>query len=166
VRAWSDGRPVSLRNPASIRPWQHVLEPLSGYLLLGARLASGDAHTSYHGEAFNFGPGPEAFEPVESVVQAFREHWPGVRYELLPESQVAAQPHEARVLKLSNEKASELLRWRSTLRFSETLALTAEWYRAFYAGDGTIAQLTRAQIKTFAQQALLRNPRLAISPGS
>lgn len=161
VRAWSRGEVVTLRNPKSVRPWQHVLEPLSGYLALGAALGEPNGNRpSCGGEAFNFGPSREAFASVQGVVEAFLTHWPSVRWEVLAAAEAAQQPKEARLLKLSVEKAAESLGWHPTLRFAEGLEMTAVWYHAFYRKDAELDALTRAQIRSFSERFLQRNGRL------
>ncbi|HTU91482.1 MAG TPA: CDP-glucose 4,6-dehydratase [Gemmataceae bacterium] len=126
VRAASEGRPLILRNPHCVRPWQHVLEPLSGYLLLGQKLLAGEA--AFAG-AWNFGPDEDGAVPVESIVQQFRAVWPRLRYESQP--QVGA-PHEAGLLKLDSSKARDQMGWLPVWKWTEAVAVTAEWYRAFY----------------------------------
>jgi CDP-glucose 4,6-dehydratase len=149
VRAWSKNETPILRNPASVRPWQHVLEPLGAYLELGVALCDPKKRASTAGEAFNFGPEHDAFAPVDQVVREFQTHWPSVRHEYLPPNEAAAQPHEAKLLKLSCEKALDTLAWHPTLRFKEALELTARWYRAFYAGSSNMRELSAEQIRSY-----------------
>jgi CDP-glucose 4,6-dehydratase len=129
VRALSAGKPVPVRNPGSVRPWQHVLEPLGGYLLLGARLLGGEA-TRYC-EAWNFGPAPESTRPVSDVVGTMVGCWGSGNWVGTPE---AGARHEARVLRLSIEKAFALLGWSPRWGLLEAVAKTAEWYRAHEKG--------------------------------
>jgi CDP-glucose 4,6-dehydratase len=152
VKAWSAGRPVTLRRPESTRPWQHVLEPLSGYLLLGSRLAADEA---LHGEPFNFGPDSSANHSVLELVQEFGAHWPGVRWISAPDT--SSKP-EAGLLKLSCDKALHRLRWRPTLSFRETAGMTADWYRDYYAGTTKdILAMSRRQIEEYHALALDRS---------
>lgn len=128
LRASEKGRPVSIRNPASIRPWQHVLEPLSGYLMLAERLVENGAQFA---GAWNFGPREEDCRPVSWVVERLAEHWDGgLRWETAP----GTQPHEARSLKLDSSKAMRRLGWRPRWDLATALASIARWHRAHRAG--------------------------------
>lgn len=149
VRAWSSGDPVVVRAPSATRPWQHVLEPLSGYLWLGARLLERDRRVC--GESFNFGPDASVSESVGELIQRLARGWPGARSELDP-SGMAGRP-EARLLRLSCDKALLDLAWRATLSFGETVDMTTEWYRGFYEGEGDIWALTARQIAHYEELA-------------
>ncbi|MCW8130866.1 MAG: CDP-glucose 4,6-dehydratase [Planctomycetota bacterium] len=128
ARALSQGQPVPVRNPASVRPWQHVLEPLSGYLTLGAMmLARADAKWC---SAWNFGPNDGDDRDVRALVEIFCKAWGGGRWE--DRSDPKALP-EAKVLRLSIEKARRDLGWRPRWSTEEAVARTAQWYRAYYA---------------------------------
>jgi CDP-glucose 4,6-dehydratase len=126
IRAWTAGQPVSIRNPLATRPWQHVLEPLSGYLRL-ATLALNGNRTINH-QAYNFGPEPQTNQTVEELLKAMTVRWPkgDWRVKKDPEKLGAS---EAGLLKLSCEKASNELGWRPTWSFEDTLAYTVDWYR-------------------------------------
>jgi CDP-glucose 4,6-dehydratase len=129
VRALQAKKPVKLRYPAAIRPWQHVLEPLSGYLNLAQALVSSPASAP---RAVNFGPHPSSFCTVSEVVEAFSE-----RFEGKPgwERDVGQHPEEAIALTLSSALAERTLGWTSKLAMRESLAWTADWYRAYAAGE-------------------------------
>ncbi len=150
IRAWSSGKKVVLRSPGSIRPWQHVLEPLGGYLRLGAALAEGTSRSPVNGEAFNFGPGPEAFQPVSEVVAKLKTHFQNPEVEMMTPSESAAEPHEAKVLKLCVDKAADVLDFRPTLRFEEAVAWTGTWYDSCISGSASLSALTRKQIQDFS----------------
>lgn len=123
VRAWKNSEPIHLRNPNSTRPWQHVLEPLSGYLLTAALLSSGEVSS---GESFNFGPSYSESQTVLSVVERFLEY---VDEESRPLIVIeSAAQHESGLLRLSSEKAGSQLGWKAALDFQATLEWTAEWY--------------------------------------
>jgi CDP-glucose 4,6-dehydratase len=147
-------RAISLRNPQSTRPWQHVLEPLSGYLWLGAVLAGyGKASLNGHEPraAFNFGPGPEANRPVVDLVEELLKHWPG-------QWENAENPnavHEAGLLQLCADKARNELKWSPVWRFEEAVAQTAIWYRDTHKTGGATqaGELTRTQIANYCRQA-------------
>ncbi|MFQ5667843.1 MAG: CDP-glucose 4,6-dehydratase [Candidatus Binatia bacterium] len=152
VRAWSRSEAVTLRNPHATRPWQHVLEPLSGYLWLGAKLWSRDAAAV--GSSYNFGPPPTVEVPVERLVRQMAEQWPGAEWHV--DSSAAKQP-EATLLKLSCDRALVELRWSVSLSFDETVRFTAEWYRAYYREGAVEAeQRTAAQIAEYAALASQR----------
>ncbi len=125
VRALSAGKPVPVRNPGSVRPWQHVLEPLGGYLLLGARLLGGEAHS--YSEAWNFGPAPESTRPVSDVVSTMVECWGSGSWVAAPE---AGAPHEASLLRLSTEKTFARLGWSPRWGLTKGVRQTAFWYLA------------------------------------
>jgi len=126
VRAIAAGKPVVIRNPQATRPWQHVLEPLSGYLLLGQKLLQG--YTQY-AEAWNFGPADEGSITVGEVVRQFKANWDAFTYELRQDAQ---QPHEAGLLKLDCSKARALLNWQPVWNAVQALENTAAWYRMLY----------------------------------
>lgn len=131
VRAALAGHPTAIRNPQATRPWQHVLEPLSGYLLLGQRLLADPAACA---EAWNFGPAADGHLSVGEVVTRFAEHWPAVRHAL----DTRPQPHEAALLHLDCDKARSRLGWQPVWDAATTLARTARWYRGFHEA-GTLA---------------------------
>ncbi|GAO01372.1 CDP-glucose 4,6-dehydratase [Anaeromyxobacter sp. PSR-1] len=151
IRALAAGRPIPVRNPRGVRPWQHVLEPLGGYLLLGARLAPGAPARAAHCEAFNFGPRHEDARTVREVVETLVAAWGGGAWE---DRSDPAAPHEAGVLRLSVEKAWARLGWAPRWSFEEGLRRTVEWYRAHAAGAGApaLAELCRAQIRAYLER--------------
>ena len=124
VRAASTGATLKIRNPHAIRPWQHVLESLSGYLRLGQALLAGEPAEG----AWNFGPTAEATLPVEGLVARLQDEWPGSRSEYQPDQQL----READTLNLDCTKALRELGWRPVWDANSTLRRTAHWYRAFY----------------------------------
>jgi CDP-glucose 4,6-dehydratase len=154
VRAWIAGRAARIRSPHATRPWQHVLEPLSGYLWLGARLMSAERE-GLSGEAYNFGPAADANKSVADVTDALAAHWPGFR----SGTDRAAAPgmKESTLLKLCCDKALALLNWRAVLDFDECVRYTAEWYRAYYARPRPdMAAFTAGQISAYAVAAAAR----------
>lgn len=122
----SEGKRVSIRNPQATRPWQHVLEPLSGYLHIGQKLLEEKVEFS---EAWNFGPSDEGSITVEEVVKNVKKHWKEIDYEVNSEQN---QLHEANVLKLDCSKAHVLLKWKDVWDSDTTFKKTVKWYRAFY----------------------------------
>jgi len=141
VQAWSQNETVGLRNPASTRPWQHVLEPLGGYLVLASELSKND---DIHGEAFNFGPPAHQNHNVLSLVEEMSLHWNQVKWEKPKEAKDAF--YESGLLKLNCDKALHLLNWQAVLSFSETVKLTTEWYMNFYKNPEIISTVTDSQI--------------------
>ena len=128
VRALSAGEPVQVRNPGSVRPWQHVLEPLSGYLLLAEKLYLSDSVLLQ--DAFNFGPGFDGFRSVGDLVTECLRWWPG-EWEA---SGAVGGPHEAGLLALATEKAHSLLGWQPRWSFAEGVKQTMAWYLQIQAG--------------------------------
>ena len=127
MRALGRGEPVRVRNPAAVRPWQHVLEPLGGYLMLAERLCAGDDATG----SWNFGPREEDAVSVATLVELVLGFCDGGRWEAAPES---GAPHEAPVLRLDATRARARLGWRPALTLKEAAGLTVAWYRAAAAG--------------------------------
>lgn len=154
ARAWDTGQTVEIRNPHATRPWQHVLEPLSGYLWLGACLLCNKAKPGLplNREAFNFGPGSEVNHTVAEVVDALAAHWTGFAWST--DSEAARGRKECTLLKLCCDKALACLDWRAVLDFSQTIALTADWYQAYYDYDVDMYAFSLGQIQTY--QALAR----------
>jgi CDP-glucose 4,6-dehydratase len=152
IAALAAGRPVPVRNPDGVRPWQHVLEPLGGYLLLGARLAASeppDARARF-AEAWNFGPRTEDARPVRDVVDAVVAAWGSGGWE---DRRDPGAPHEAGLLRLSVEKAQARLGWAPRWSFAETFRRTVEWYRAFHGGASRdeLAALCVRQIAAYLE---------------
>ena len=127
VRSWSNNEKPAIRSPLATRPWQHVLEPLSGYLSLACAL---NENENLNGEAFNFGPPAHENHTVEQLVNEIITHWPGTQW--VDQSAESNAPREAGLLKLNCDKAMHKLDWKSTLNFKETAQWTAEWYHAYY----------------------------------
>jgi CDP-glucose 4,6-dehydratase len=151
MRALAAGRPIPVRNPGFTRPWQHVLEPLGAYLLLGARLdqarrAKSTEEIARVAQAFNFGPEPSANRTVREVVEEILRQWPG-RW-----TQAAQEVHlrEAPLLSLSIAKARDVLGWAPRWDFARTVAETVAWYRAGHGGSGAMIEFTQKQIAEYA----------------
>jgi CDP-glucose 4,6-dehydratase len=149
ISAIAAGRPIVLRSPAATRPWQHVLEPLGGYLLLGARLAQ-SADPQRYAEGWNFGPDPANVRPVRDVAEALIAEFG--RGEMIIE-QDAAAPHEAFALALNCDKAHQLLDWHPVWGFRETIARTVAWYDRWLAGEADLRAVTRGQIDDYVRAA-------------
>lgn len=142
IRAIEADEPVQLRNPGATRPWQHVLEPLSGYLLLAARLY--EEPKRWVG-AWNFGPSSHEVRTVKNVAEVMVGHIGKGRIEV---AETQTQVHEARLLQLNCDKATQLLGWRPRWHVEKTLEATALWYKTVMNG-GDAEAITQAQLHEF-----------------
>jgi CDP-glucose 4,6-dehydratase len=143
VRAVASREPISLRNPGAVRPWQHVMAPVHGYLVLAARLLNGDRSVA---DNWNFGPGDDAARTVGDLVEQLCACW--------TRPEIAYAPGgfpETRFLHLDSTKARTLLGWSPPLSFADAVELTASWYRDFTASPETAAQITVAQIERYRE---------------
>ncbi|HEY3755091.1 MAG TPA: CDP-glucose 4,6-dehydratase [Opitutaceae bacterium] len=143
VRSVESKQPLLIRSPKATRPWQHVLESLTGYLLLGQKLNEGDASFA---EAWNFGPSSDGNRPVQDVLERLKRHWPDLKWDLAP----GIHPHEAGLLHLDSTKARTRLGWHPVWDLDQALATTADWYRTYLA-TGEIA--TRPQLQSYCAAA-------------
>jgi CDP-glucose 4,6-dehydratase len=144
IRALQAGSPIPVRNRVATRPWQHVLEPLSGYLWQAASLALGRECPL----SLNFGPTPDCTRCVEDLVIEILNHWPGTWEDRSNPNAL----HEAKLLSLCIEKAAKTLHWQPVWNFERTLAHTVDWYRSSHEGDSP-QKLTIAQIEAYCQDA-------------
>ena len=135
MRALAAGEPIPVRSPRATRPWQHVLEPLGGYLLLAEKLATAHGPTNPYASAFNFGPSLEANRSVSELVQEALSHWEGSWGDL---SKPHA-PHEAGRLHLQIDKAHHPLGWQPRWDFATTVARTVAWYVAVHEGASPLS---------------------------
>jgi CDP-glucose 4,6-dehydratase len=129
MRALAAGRSIPVRNPESTRPWQHVLEPLGGYLCLAESLITGhnlNQRSNPYSSAFNFGPFLEANRSVRQLIEEILKHWPGD----WSDQSGSIAPHEAGRLHLNIDKAVSQLNWKPRWQFSTTVAKTVSWYRS------------------------------------
>jgi CDP-glucose 4,6-dehydratase len=144
LRAFSQSQPVVIRNPAATRPWQHVLEPLRGYLTLAEKL---HGQGEVFAEAFNFGPHLDDAKPVQWIVERMTQTWgDGARWQL----DGGQHPHEAHFLRLDIRKAAERLDWTPALRLDQALDLTVQWARRCMSGENA-AHVTGEQIRQYQQ---------------
>ena len=148
VRAWSKSETVCLRNPNATRPWQHVLEPLSGYLNLAMALSESNL---LHGEPFNFGPPAAQNHSVGELVKQMSQHWDQVRCQDVSEQKQG--PYESGLLKLNCDKALHQLGWLANWDFVRTVKDTVEWYKTYYESPNRIAEKTHAQINRYQLDA-------------
>ncbi len=148
IRALMAGKPIQVRNPNAVRPWQHVLECLSGYLWLAARVAAKPENSRLVG-AFNFGPDPSSRQPVRRVVEEVLRHWPGEWVD-------AAAPgaaHEATLLMLAIDKAAALLGWRPVWSLDRAVQETIRWYRQRHQENRDMLPVSREQIDAYVTDA-------------
>jgi len=146
MRAWSESERVEIRCPSATRPWQHVLEPLSGYLTLGQELSE---NANSHGEQYNFGPKSEKNHTVKDLLSDLSEYWDFNKSE---DAFVATDNipfHEAGLLKLNCDKALFNLKWEANLSYIECIKFVSEWYFKFYQGNGNMFEFTCYQIKMY-----------------
>lgn len=146
IRALGRGEPVLVRNKTATRPWQHVLEPLGGYLLLGALL--GDSPSEALCTAFNFGPELEANRTVADLVENLLRHWPGGSWK---DASDPNAPHEAARLNLAIDKARHVLGWNPVFSFETAVERTATWYRE--AGENDPRELVARDVAAYTQAA-------------
>lgn len=142
IRAISSGKEVRIRSPYAIRPWQHVLEPLTGYLVLAERLYT---EGTKYAEAWNLGPDDSDNRNVEWISQKFATLW-GMGFTCTIDDN--PQPHEATYLKLDCSKARAVLGWNPRLTLDRALEVTVQWYKAWLAGDNMRA-VTEQQISEY-----------------
>lgn len=146
VAALTRGRLISIRNPLATRPWQHVLEPLSGYMWLAHQLRIG----AEVARGWNFGPDQDNIRNVQQLVDEFLRCWGSGRSDLLDE---AGAPREADVLSLNIESAWSELGWRPVWDFERTIVETVGWYKAWAQGNQDLRQFTEEQIGTYVRDA-------------
>jgi len=150
MKAWSEGKIVELRAPKATRPWQHVLEPICGYLNLGAVLYEDN---SLHGEAFNFGPKTEQNPTVEELIIDMSKYW-GFKDENNAYKITSNIPfHEAKLLKLNSSKAFYYFNWQANLEYKDNIKFTSEWYFDFYKNDKNMFDKTNEQITEYENMA-------------
>lgn len=133
MRAIHNQETVKIRNPYSTRPWQHVLEPLSGYLLLGQKLLEGEKDFA---EAWNFGPSDDGNKSVEEIVRNVKKDWPILDYEI---AQSIDEPHEARLLRLDCSKAKSKLKWQPVWNSDRAIEKTTHWYKNYYESNNILS---------------------------
>jgi CDP-glucose 4,6-dehydratase len=143
VRAWSMGKVLDVRSPLATRPWQHVLEPVAGYLTLAARLAN---DPSLHGEAFNFGPLSDQNYSVSMLLEELKNYLPGAKWQ---NSSISKAVYEAGLLKLCCDKAFHRLGWQPLLSFHENIEMTANWYRSYYEKSWDTWKVTLSQVELY-----------------
>ncbi len=154
MRAWSEGRIVTIRSPKATRPWQHVLESLSGYLVLGQAVAQ---QPQLHGEAFNFGPLAEQNRTVVELLRDLGMYWGFATPDEACQIIASTSFHEAALLKLNCDKALFHLQWEPALNYAETIRLVGDWYSAFYRERADMYAVTLAQVAAYERIGTERN---------
>ena len=129
LQSMESGKALEIRSPHAVRPWQHVLEPLSGYLLVAERLMQGEDRFA---DGWNFGPNATGATTVSQIIDLFYAKWGEGKAEYDKE---APKLHEAAFLTLSSEKAMRELGWKPTWNLDKTIERTAVWYNKYYTGD-------------------------------
>ena len=142
IRALKKGKQIEVRSPKAVRPWQHVLEPLSGYLLLAAKLS---LEGKKYAEGWNFGPDFSSVITVKEIVSKTIEIWGSGSMNI---AQMSSKPHEAQLLSLDITKARQFLSWRPLLSIDETIKLTVDWYKK----DGDMYKFDVSQIKYYMEK--------------
>ena len=145
IKSINENKKIEIRNPNAIRPWQHVLEPLSGYLLLGEKLLKNRTNEGEkYSQGFNFGPNQDSVLTVADVAQRVVNYWGQGKIIIEKRDNL----HEANLLMLDIEKAKEVLNWTSALSADEAIKNTVEWYKRFYQGQN-ILDFSLEQIKNY-----------------
>jgi CDP-glucose 4,6-dehydratase len=156
IRAIAKNEAITIRNPLATRPWQHVLEPLSGYLWLGAELLAGkDKFTT----AWNFGPKDSDVLSVEEILSRGIDAWGEGSYEL----DKSVQPHEAMLLKLDISKARAELKWEPVNNVYTTVENTIDWYKQYYKNSANMKEYTIKQIKDYVSEAKKKEIKWSVS---
>ena len=148
IRSWSNGKPVKLRSPNSTRPWQHVFDPINGYLTLALKV---NEDKRLIGEAFNFGPDHLSDITVLEAVKKLSEKW-GNNASYLVEDQNFMK--EANLLRLNCDKAHSLLNWKPILNLDQCLDMTIEWYKNANLGEINASEISQIQVNWFVNKFL------------
>jgi CDP-glucose 4,6-dehydratase len=152
MQSWAKGENVDIRSPHATRPWQHVFEPLSGYLALAKNLFSSNQN---NGQAYNFGPSADQNYSVKELIDEMAKYWDRVRWNDLSKNN--KHLHEASLLKLNCDKAQFDLQWQPTLVFKETVAMTVGWYKHYYQNQNrSMLNFSIQQVEEYSELAKVR----------
>ena len=146
IKSWSQNKHVNIRSPLSTRPWQHVLEPIFGYLIFALKLST---DISLHGEAFNFGPSDRNNHSVSDLVNEMSKYWNKVLWRDVSSNENVI--NESNLLKLNCDKAKMYLSWEAVWDFATTVKHTSSWYKSFYEND-KFQDLSVLQIQLYVEQ--------------
>jgi CDP-glucose 4,6-dehydratase len=149
IRGFVSGHPVAIRNPDSVRPWQHVLEPIAGYLLLAEKLLTQGVAVA---EAWNFGPNEDGAWTVAQIADEMVRQWGGAAKWSRDR---AEHPHEAQSLKLDASKAKAVLGWRPRLSLRQALRMLVEWYKPWHEGADMLT-ISQSQIEEYETASLIQ----------
>ena len=152
IRSLNNKEVLKIRSPKATRPWQHVLEALSGYLTLAYNLSLSE---SIHGQAFNFGPPPRSDYNVEQVLSELKKYFQNLEWDIVENKNF----NESTLLKLDCSKAKQILNWESSMTFEETIQFTSDWYNRFMENGSSIQQFSIDQIKYYSQITETRNKK-------
>lgn len=144
ITALSENRPIQVRNPEALRPWNHALQALSGYLQLAGRMLVSDDPQLLSG--WNFGPLPGNELPTREIVKMLIDEWGGGTW---VDASDPNQPHESQILRLSIDKAMWQLGWRPRWNVRRSLRETVRWYQAYYQGKNDLVELSTRQIELY-----------------
>ena len=143
IKATFNNKKTVIRNPNSTRPWQHVLEPLSGYLSLALKL---NKDARFHGESYNFGQCDQKNYQVIDLVKEMNQNWSSIGWKI---NNRKNKKYESHFLNLNCNKARKKLNWQTALNFEESVKLTVDWYRYYYENKGNTLHITNNQIKKY-----------------
>ncbi|MBD1162842.1 CDP-glucose 4,6-dehydratase [Pelagibacterales bacterium SAG-MED12] len=144
VKLWSENKKVEIRSPKATRPWQHVLEALSGYLLLGYHLKK-DKKVS--GESFNFGPDLRKSYNVEKILRLAQNNWEFSNWVIKKRQNIKFK--EAKLLSLNSAKARKILKWKINLKINDIIKIVILWYRTYYFNKKDLVKITKKQLNFF-----------------
>lgn len=150
MRSWSNNKEVIIRNPYATRPWQHVLEPLSGYLTVGMKLAE---NAYLNGESFNFGPNADQNHTVLELLEELAQYWNFSHHFNKITIQPNTQFHEAGLLKLNCDKALHQLAWKPVWNFEDTAKYTSQWYYDYYTKNNITVNYLESQLSQYIANA-------------
>lgn len=153
VRFINENKSIEIRSPHAVRPWQHVLEPLSGYLTLGEKLLNPKEKGEKYAQGFNFGPNPEGVLTVGEVAQKVVNYYGRGEIIINKSDNLADNLHEANLLMLDIQKAKEFLDWEPKYSPDEAIKATVEWYKKFYAGENML-EFTIEQIENYSKTSI------------
>ena len=155
IKSWSKKKKVLIRNPKSTRPWQHVLEAISGYLMLASNLKK---NRSFHGEVFNFGPNNDKNYNVLYLVKSMKQYWKKISWKVLKKNK--KNFYESGLLKINSNKAKNYLKWKCILSFAETISMVTNWYKNYYSNPKKIYKTSFYQIKEYEKLLKKRSIKL------
>ena len=150
IKAWINGKSVEIRSPKATRPWQHVLEPLSGYLHIAKELVN---NMLFNGESYNFGPHAEYTTTVKDLLEDLSKNW-NLKQKPSSLSDTISEFHEAGLLKLNCDKALFHIKWLPCLNYEKLIEFTSKWYYNYYRSDVNMFDFTLSQIKEYEEIAL------------